>query len=153
MAAGDIIVFDQFIEDWGNKIHDFDTDTFNFGLVDNTTTPTRDTLAPHWGGTGTTNFATWETTGTTAYTGPVALSGGSWTEAATSTWEWDFADPAQIAQDATGPNDIYWMIVYNVSDLNNRAAFAVDMGGPVSLISGPLTISFNANGIFRITGS
>ena len=57
MAAGDMIIFDQFVVDWGNKIMDLDGDTFNFGLVDNSTVPTRDTAAPHWNGTGTTDFS------------------------------------------------------------------------------------------------
>jgi len=101
MAQGDIVIFDTAIL---NLVTDWDDgDTFNFGIVDNTTVPTRDTAAPHWGGTGTTNFATNQvSTGGTAYTGPVALAGNSFTEAAANTFRFDFNDITQIAQDASG---------------------------------------------------
>ena len=150
MAAGDMIIFDQFVVDWGNKIHDLDGDTYKFGLVDNTIVPTRDTAAPHWGGTGTTDLSANEVATATSYTGPVTLANPSYGETA-NVFKWDFDDPSVIAQDAGGATDIYWMIGYNEDDPNNRCCFAVDLGGPVSLVAGTLTLTINASGIYTIT--
>ncbi|UOF78842.1 hypothetical protein [Caudoviricetes sp.] len=58
MATGTMKWFAQGIHDLGNKIHDLDTDTFQMGIVTTATVPAVNTAAPHWGGTGTTNFAT-----------------------------------------------------------------------------------------------
>lgn len=152
MAQGDMIVFDQFIVDWGNKIHDLDGDSFSYGIVTNATVPTRDTAAPHWGGTGTTNFATNQVaTGGTSYTGPVALVSPVWSEAAANTFRWDFDDPATLAQDASGFTNGYYMIIYNNTDANKRACAAIDLGGPISLVTGSLDVNINANGIFQVT--
>ena len=151
MAQGDMIVFDQAIVSMGN-VWDMDGDTFNFGIVDNTTVPTRDTADPHWGGTGTTNFATNQVaTAGTAYTGPVALTGNSWSEAAADTFRLDFTDITQIAQDASGFTDGYWFIFYNNTDANKRCLCAIDMGGPISIVGGTLDLTLNANGVFQIT--
>ena len=58
MARGDIKWFAQALHDLGNKIHDLDGDDIRMGIVTNATVPAVSTAAPHWGGTGTTNFAT-----------------------------------------------------------------------------------------------
>lgn len=150
MAQGDLIVFDSslpnLIKDW-----DGDSDTWKMGIVDNTTTPTRDTAAPHWGGTGTTNFATNEVGTGGGYTGPLTLSSFAFTEAAANTFRLDFADPATISQNASGFTNGYWAIIFNDTDTNKRALCAIDLGGPISITGGPLVIQFNANGIFQIT--
>ena len=151
MAQGDLIVFDSALVNIGND-WDMNSDTFNYGIVTNATVPTRDTAAPHWNGTGTTDFSANETgTGGTSYTGPVALSGLSWSEAAANTFRLDFSDPATLAQDASGFTTGYWAIIYNATDANKRCLCAIDLGGPVSLTAGSLDINFNANGIFQIT--
>lgn len=150
MAQGDMIVFDSAIVNIGNDWN-MDGDTFNMAIVTNATVPTRDTTAPHYGGTGTTNFATNAVATATAWTGPVALSGLSWSEAAANTFRLDFTDPSTIAQDAGGFTDGYWAILYNNTDANKRCLCAIDLGGPISLVSGTLDINFNANGIFQIT--
>ncbi len=150
MAQGAMIVFDtallNMVKDWD------DADTYKFGIVTNATVPTRDTAAPHWGGTGTTNFATNQVaTGGTSYTGPVTLSGYAYTEAAANTFRLAFTSPSVIAQDASGFTDGYWMVAYNDTDANKRCLFAIELGGPISIVGGSLTITFNANGIFQIT--
>ena len=151
MAQGDMIVFDDGLVSFGTTWR-IGTDTFSYGLVDNTTTPTRDTALPHWGGTGTTNFATNQvSTGGTSYTGPIAMAGDSWSEAVANTFRLDFTDPSQLAQDASGPTDIYWIIVYNNTDTAKRCLCAIDCAGPISLTAGTFQWTVNANGIFQIT--
>ena len=151
MARGDMIIFDQFILDLGQKIHDLDGDDWQIGFVDATITPSRDTAGPHWNGTGTTNLGANDVAVGTSYTGPVSLASEAFTEAVANTFRWDAADPTTWSQDASGPTTIYWAIIFNNTDANKRCAAAIDMGGPVSLQSGDVTISFNANGIFQIT--
>lgn len=147
MAQGDFVVFDQFILDLGNKIHDMDGDTFNIGLVSNATVPATTTAAPHWGGTGTTNFATNETTGGN-YTAPVALSSLTWSGA---TPAWDSADLAPMfAANASNPTTCVWGIVYNNTDANKRCVGYLDLNGGSTLdTTGGLTITvanwFTAN--------
>ena len=158
MAQGDITVFDTaliILNDKGSGTVWDIADTFNFALVDNTDAAalaSRDTAAPHWGGTGTTDFSTNEVgTGATAYTGPVALANPAWTEAAANTFRLDFDNITQIAQDGSGPTDIYWMVIYNNTDTYKRVLCSYDMGGPISLVGGTLDFSFNANGVYQIT--
>ena len=58
MASGDFKWFAQGLHDLGNKIHDLDTDDWRMGIITTAATPAVNTSAPHWGGTGTTNFST-----------------------------------------------------------------------------------------------
>ncbi len=58
MATGTMKWFAQGLLDLGNKIHNLSSDTLNLGIVTTATVPALSTAAPHWGGTGTTNFAT-----------------------------------------------------------------------------------------------
>lgn len=76
MALGDFTPFRQFKLDLGNKIHDLDSDTWKVGLITSAVTPAASDAAPHWGGTGTTNFATNEVTpgGNYAANGPSLAS-------------------------------------------------------------------------------
>ncbi len=146
MAAGDVTFFNQFLLDVGNKIHDLDGDDWRIGLVTTATVPAKTTAGPHWGGTGTTNFATNQvSTGGSSYTGPVALT--TETYAATGNnliWSADKVGP--LAQDASGPTNIAYGIVYNNTDANKRAAAFVELSaaGAVSLVSGPLEIRWNS---------
>lgn len=151
MAQNDMIIFDQFREDMGNYVHDLTSDTLKFGLIDNTATvPDRDTVNPHWSATGTNMLAREVDNTQTAYTGPVTLVSNVFSETA-NVFTFDADDPSVIAQDALGPTDIYYMIIYNDTALNKPCICAVDLGGPVSLVAGSLTITFHADGIFKIT--
>lgn len=154
MAAGDFKWFAQALHDLGNKIHDLDGDDLRFGLVTNATVPAVNTAAPHWGGTGTTNFATNEIATATSYTGPIALASESWTLTATGAVS-DAADPSVIAQDAGGATDIAYLIVYNNTDANKRALGFIELSssGAISLVAGSLTINFNASGMLALTQS
>lgn len=142
MARGDIKWFAQALHDLGNKIHDMDGDDFRLGIVNNSTAPTVDTAAPHWGGTGTTNFATNQVGTATAYTGPIVLATEQWALIAGGP-RWRVTGDVTIAQDAGGFTTGYWGIIYNNTDANKRAIGYVDLGGPVGNQSGPITIEWN----------
>lgn len=142
MARGDIKWFAQGLHDLGNKLHDMDGDDWRMGIVTNATVPAVSTAAPHWGGTGTTNFATNQVATGTAYTGPLVLGTESWVLTATGA-QFRISSDASIAQDASGFSNAYWGIIYNNTDANKRAVAYVDLGGPVSNTGGAVTFGWN----------
>lgn len=152
MATGTIKWFAQGLHDLGNKIHDLDGDDWRLGIVTTTTVPAVNTAAPHWGGTGTTNFATNQvaTTGT-SYTGPIVLTSEAWTLTSTGA-TMDFAD-ISLAQDASGFTNGAWGIIYNNTDANKRAIGYVEISaaGSASLVAGPITITLNASGVLALS--
>lgn len=149
MAAGDFKWFAQGLHDLGNKIHDLDADDWRIGIATSVTTPAVNTSAPHWGGTGTTNFATNQVATGTAYTGPIALASEAWTLTATGA-NMDFADVV-IAQDASGFTNGRWGIVYNNTDANKRAIGYLDLGSDRSIVGGSLTLQINASGALGLS--
>lgn len=150
MAAGDFKWFAQGLHDLGNKIHDLDADDFRMGIVTTATVPAVNTAAPHWGGTGTTNFATNQIGTATAYTGPIVLSSEAWTLTATGA-AMDFAD-VSIAQDAGGFSNGAYGIVYNNTDANKRAIgyVVLSAAGSLSNVGGAVSITINASGALAL---
>jgi hypothetical protein len=153
MATGDVKWFSQGLLDLGNKIHDMDGDDWRLGIVTTATVPSISTAAPHWGGTGTTNFATNQVATATAYTGPVVLASESWTIVSNNpTFR---ADNVTIAQDASGFTNGAYGIIYNNTDANKRAVAFIEIssGGTAGNVSGPITIDWNgaSNDILRLT--
>lgn len=154
MARGDIKWFAQGLHDLGNKIHDLDGDDLRLGIVTNSTVPSVSTTAPHWGGTGTTNFATNQVSTGTAYTGPVDITIDSWTLTSAGA-DLRFTD-VTINQDAGGGfSNAYWGILYNNTDANKRALAYIDLGGAIGNVSGPITIEWNGatNDVLRLAQS
>jgi hypothetical protein len=156
MATGDIKWFAQGLLDIGNKVHNLGADTLRLGIVTTTTVPAIGTAAPHWGGTGTTNFATNQvvTTGT-QYTAPKTLASVTWSSV--SNVPTLRATDIAMTQDASGFTNGAWGIIYNDTDVNKRALAYVEISaaGTASLVSGALTIDWGGAGtdILRITQS
>jgi hypothetical protein len=154
MATGTVKWFAQALKDLGNKIHDMDSDTLKFGIVNATTVPTLSTAAPHWGGTGTTNFATNQVgTSGTSYTGPITLANKVWdlfSNVATFR-----ADTITLAQDASGFTNGAYGIIFNDSDANKRAIGFVELSASAaaSLVAGQLVIDWSGanNDILTLT--
>lgn len=153
MATGDIKWFRQAIVDLGTKIHNLTSDTLNLGIVTSATAPTMATAAPHWGGTGTTNFASTQVSTGGGYTGPVALSGVTWTDVAgVITLR---ATDVTVPQNASGFSNGAYAIIYNATDANKRAIGYIELSaaGTLSIVSGSFTIDFQGAGtdVLRIT--
>ena len=55
------------------------------------------------------------------------------------------------AQDASNDTDAYWALIYNDTDASDSAIGFVDLGGPVDMSAGDLTITWNALGILTIS--
>jgi hypothetical protein len=154
MATGSFKWFAQGIHDLGNKIHDLDSDDWRMGIVTDATVPAVNTAAPHWGGTGTTNFATNQVaTAGTSYTAPLVLTSEAWTLNATGA-NMVWADTVmQLAQDASGFTDGAYGIVYNNTDANKRAIgyLEISSAGTASLVAGAINITLNASGALSIS--
>lgn len=154
MATGTLKWFAQGLMDLGNKIHDLDGDDWRMGIVTTATVPAVNTAAPHWGGTGTTNFATNQvaTTGT-SYTGPIVLTSEAWALTATGA-AMDWADTAmQLAQDASGFTNGAYGIIYNNTDANKRAIGYIEISstGAASLVTGAVNINLSASGALSLS--
>lgn len=149
MATGDVSWFDQALLDLGEKIHDLSSDTFKLGLIASVVTPVTTLSDPRWGAGGGTNLSTDKVAEATAWTGPVTLASVTWA-LDSGTPKFDAADPAQIAQDAGGFTDARWGIVYNDTAAGKQALCWIDLGSARSIVTGPLTITFNASGILTL---
>ena len=151
MAQGTFKWFAQGLHDLGNKIHDLDGDDWRMGIVTGVT-PTVATAAPHWGGTGTTNYATSQVaTAGTSYTGPIVLTAEAWALNATGA-AMDCAD-ISLAQDASGFTNGAYGIVYNNTDANKRAIGYLEISSTnaASLVAGAINITMNASGVLALS--
>ena len=152
MAIGDVTLFNSFRSELGDAVHNLSTNSFSFGLVTNTSAPTQTTAGPHWAGTGTTNLATNQVTTTAGYTGPVNVSAvitDNWTiSGATATFD---VDNVSLTQNASGFTDAHWGVIFNDTDANKRALCYLEMGSPVSLVAGDVSVTWNAAGVFTLS--
>lgn len=152
MAAGDITWLTQAKVDLGNKIHNLGSggDTLKVALVTNVVTPTETDAAPHFGGTGTTNYATNECTpgGNYAAGGPTLASQTFAASGANAAF--DAAD-LSIAKNASNPTNARWGILYNATDANKRALAFIDLGSVIDMTAYDLAITFAAAGLATLS--
>jgi len=145
MARGDVTVFEEALEymlDGGWEA----ADDIKCAILDNTTTPTASFATPALG-----DF-TQVGAGGTYVAGGTSL--GTWDSMcveAGGTLTFDSATNPTWAQDAGNDNDAWWGLIYNDTDATDRAIAFVDLGGPVDMTQGALTITWNASGIFTIS--
>ena len=143
MARGDVTIFEEALAKCiaGNWA---DTDHFYCAVCDNTTTPAASTATPVIGDfTEVTDAGTYTAGGTDLG----ALS--ALVSEADGTMTFDSATNPTWAQDASNDVDAYWGIIYNYTDARKDALAFVDLGGPVDMSGGDLTITWGA-GIFTI---
>jgi hypothetical protein len=153
MATGDVKWFAQGVLDLGNKIHNLASDALQLGIVTAATVPSMSTAGPHWGGTGTTNFATNQVGTGGGYTGPITLASVTWTNVSgVLTLR---ATDVVIPQNASGFSNGAYGIIFNNTDANKRAIAYVELSaaGTSSIVSGSLTIDWQGAGtdVLRIT--
>ncbi|MEK9810554.1 MAG: hypothetical protein VW362_08910 [Candidatus Nanopelagicales bacterium] len=149
MARGDVTVFEE------AKAYMLDgdfasTDDIKVAICDNTTTPTAADAVPSISG-GTTNYTEVGSAGSYTAGGTSLGSIATVVTEAAGVMTFDSATNPTWTQNASNDTDAYWGIIYNDTDTTNRAIAFVDLGGPVDMTAGPLTITWNASGIFTIT--
>jgi len=145
MAVGDLTVFNEakakmIAGNWAT------TDLFYLAIMDNTTVPAAGTITPTFGDFTEVGAAgSYVANGTSlgALSVLVTESGGVMTfdSSVNPTW----------AQNASNDVDAYWGIIYNFTDAGKDALAFVDLGGPVDMTAGDLTVTWNASGIYTIT--
>jgi hypothetical protein len=144
MARGDFTVFNEakakmLDGDWAS------TDHFYIAICDNTVAPSASTATPVLGDfTQVGSSGSYVNNGTDLGTlaDLVSQTGGTMTfdSSVNPTW----------AQNASNDTDAYWGIIYNYTDAAKDALGFVDLGGPVNMSAGDLTITWAAGGIFTI---
>lgn len=144
MAQGDVTVFNEakaYLIDGGFEA----ADDIKCAICDNTTAPTAATASPTLSTfTQVTDAGTYTLGGTSLGTlGTVVTESGG-------TMTFDSATNPTWGADASNDTDAYWGIIYNDTDGTDRAIAFVDLGGPVDMTAGALTITWHANGIFTI---
>ena len=145
MARGDLVVFEEAMAkmldgDWAS------TDHFYCAICDDTATPAASTATPVLGDfTQVGNSGTYVTDGTDLGTLADLV-----TEAA-GVVTFDTATNPTWAQDASNDVDAYWAVIYNYTDAGKDALAYVDLGGPVDMSAGDLTVTWNASGLFTIS--
>ncbi len=145
MATGDVTVFDEakayLIDgDWTS------TDDIKCAILDNTTTPAAGDLTPALGDYTEVGAAGSYTAGGTSLGNLTTLV----TEAA-GVMKFDSATNPSWAQNASNDTDAWWGLIYNDTQVGDPAIAFVELGGPVDMAAGALTITWNASGIFTIT--
>lgn len=145
MARNDWVTFEATSLGLMNGTYDLDNDTIKLALVDDTITPAADDATPQWA-----DYSANEVTGTGYTAGGYTLTGTSTVEAAGVT---TFDDTGNVTwdQNGAGPTDIYWGILVDTTTAGNDCLGFVDMGGPVSMVDGPVTATWHASGILAAT--
>ncbi len=144
MARGDVLSFEEFTLQLGTESHNFSSDVLKLGIVDSTITPTIGDATPTWGDYSANEVGT----GGGYVADGLTLASVTWTETGGTTT----LDAANISlsQDASGFTDAYWGIVYNDTSGTDMAIAFVELAGPVSEVSGPIEINWNASGIIAV---
>lgn len=142
MATGDVTVFEEakaYMIDGGWEA----ADDIKCAVLDNTVTPAAADATPA--------LADYTEVGAIGnYTaGGVSLGtlGTAVTEAG-GTMKFDSATNPTWAQHASSDVDAWWGLIYHVT--SDQAIAFVELGGPVDMTAGDLTITWHANGIFTI---
>lgn len=145
MAQGDITWFEEakaYMLDGGWEA----ADDIKVAILDNTTAPLAADATPA--------LADYTEVG----------AAGSYTAGGTSIGNWgtlvseaggtvtiDSATNPTWAKNASNDVDAYWALIYNDTQAGDPALAFVDLGGPVDMTAGDLTITWNASGIATLT--
>ena len=150
MAIGTITLFDQFLADVGLAQFNLDTDVIKVGLITNTVIPTAADAYPNWGGalvlTTGVDYSVNEIVPATSYVAGGTDIAATYSEAA-GVATLDATTNPTWAQDAGGAANIYYGVIYDSTNAAGRAIGFIELGGPLSLIVGPITITWNAAGL------
>ena len=146
MAQGDLTLFNEFSGQLGMGEHDLNaTDEISVALVTNAVVPTASTTTPTFD-----DFT--EVSGTNYTARGAEVTTPTFTQVSGSTYKFD-GDNVSWTQNAGGPTDIYYGVIFNEDQAADMAIGFIDMtvdGGttPISLAAGNISINWNASGVF-----
>lgn len=145
MARGDVVVFEEakatLLEGGWEP-----ADDIKCAILDDTTTPAAADATPALG-----DYTEVGAAGTYVAGGTSLGNIGALVTEAAGVMTFDSAVNPTWAQDPLSDVDAYWGLIYNDTDAGDLAIAFVDLGGPVDMQAGDLTITWNASGIFTIT--
>lgn len=146
MAAGTIVLFNQFYGDIFNGVHDLTNDTIKLALLTSAVTPTSDDATPRWGASSGVDYDGNECTAGGNYaSGGVTLATTITVQNTTDDCLFDLAD-LLIASDASNPTDAHWGLLYNDSATNKEAIGFVDFDSDRDLSTGAFSITWDGTG-------
>ena len=146
MAQGDLTLFNEFRSQVLQGEHDLNaTDTIKVALITNAVVPTASTTTPTLA-----DFT--QVTGTNYTAGGATITTPVVSNVSGATYKFD-GDNVSWTQNASGPTDIYYGIIYNDTNASDMAIAFIDMTvdsgtTPISLAAGNIAINWNASGIF-----
>lgn len=145
MARGDLLTFQEFVDQLGEEGHNFASDVLKLGIIDNTVTPVITDTTPTWG-----DYSANEVSTAGGYVaGGITLASVTWTEVAgVATLD---ATNITINQNGSGFTNAYWGIIYNDTNATDMAITFLEFAGPVSEQAGAININWNAGGIVTLT--
>lgn len=123
---------------------DFLADEMKVAFLSSAAALAEGTAAPHFGGTGTTDVSTNEVSGGNVPAGGFSLSSKT---ASGDPVLVDCADLPQIAQHASNPANVRYMVLYDNTHASKRAWAFADYGADQDLSQGPNDVRFT-NGIY-----
>ena len=158
MAQGTMALFDEFAESIGDGRIDLDTSTFKIAFVTlqvgGTPSIAKTDAIPTWGAGGTTNLSTSEVSAGGGYTaGGESLASVTWGQTA-GVATFDAANVTWTSSASGDPATIKTAVIYETAGTLPCIGF-IDMTADgttaISLLSGDITITFGAGGIFTCT--
>lgn len=152
MAAGDVFLFYEFLQDVGEEVHDFANDTIKLALIDDTVTPLANADTPRWGTGSGQNYIDNEVSDAGGYTADGITIPVTFTRTDdTATLNDDNGD-VELDPDPGGFDNARWGILYNASAPNKECICFIDFGDDgLDETSGTVHIYWNTSGIFTIT--
>jgi hypothetical protein len=148
MAQGDTVLFhDLHPESAKGNIGNLSADTLKCGFITAVATPAATDALPHFGGTGTTDLSTQETSGGNVPVGGVTLTTVAVNEE-TAGYSFD-TDNIVIGANASNPQAARWAIFYNFTLASNRCLLFLDLGSAQDLRNG-FTITAPAAGWYDV---
>ena len=147
MAQGDLTLFNEFRSQVLQGEHDLNaTDTIKVALITNAVVPTASTTTPTLADFTQVSGTNYPNASSNVIANPVVSNVSG------ATYKFD-GDNIQWTQNASGPTDIYYGIIYNDTNASDMAIAFIDMTvdsgtTPISLAAGNIAINGNASGIF-----
>jgi len=152
MATGDVTIFNQFVEDVGESVHDLENDTLKLAIITTGVTPAATDSAPQWSATSGVDYDGNEVSTGGGYTANGQTVGSVTYTISGATATLDGAD-VTLAQNGSGFTNGAWGILYNSSAASSQAiAFVeLDSTGGLSEVAGPININWHTDGIATVT--
>ncbi len=148
MATGTVLVFDEgnlakLVSGWEPA------DEIWLGLVTDSPSPVVAATVPAYASGGTTNYTAIATAGAYAAGGVILDTiANMYTEAAGLVTFDDTGATVVWTKNASSPQTAYWGIIYHKT--SGLAIAFLELGGPIDMQAGDLTITWHASGIFTV---